>query len=260
MDRIACRTQRRKEVNRGFTLIELLVVIAIIALLAAILFPVFARARENARKSSCANNMKQIGLGILQYAQDYDEINTPLRGGGGGSWRQRTFPYTKSAQLYVCPSNSWGNRNNGQDEAAGLSFSPQLRASYAANPRILRDNDGRALSDIAAPASKIMVAENGNGAVGLGWNDWGGGNSVNWAGECAANNFKGHLGMGNYLFADGHLKSMKPSSTITPNAWGHFDGQLAADGPGCGTWPDPNCDAPDPEARTGLAGLEARWQ
>src|SRR4051795_2249509 len=58
----------------GFTLIELLVVIAIIALLAAILFPVFARARENARKSSCLNNLKQVGIGLLQYAQDYDEI------------------------------------------------------------------------------------------------------------------------------------------------------------------------------------------
>ena len=62
-----------KERNRGFTLIELLVVIAIIAILAAILFPVFARARENARKANCQSNMKQLGLAILQYAQDHDE-------------------------------------------------------------------------------------------------------------------------------------------------------------------------------------------
>ncbi|MDH7571512.1 MAG: prepilin-type N-terminal cleavage/methylation domain-containing protein, partial [Armatimonadota bacterium] len=63
--------------KRGFTLIELLVVIAIIAILAAILFPVFARARENARKSTCLNNMKQVGAGLLMYAQDYDEVLPP---------------------------------------------------------------------------------------------------------------------------------------------------------------------------------------
>ena len=63
-----------KQRGRGFTLIELLVVIAIIAILAAILFPVFARARENARKTNCASNVKQILLGIHQYAQDYDEV------------------------------------------------------------------------------------------------------------------------------------------------------------------------------------------
>src|SRR5947199_9310919 len=90
--------------KRGFTLIELLVVIAIIALLAAILFPVFARARENARKSSCINNLKQIGLGIQQYSQDYDEMMTPLR------WRWLGYsempfqsilqPYVKNTQIF----------------------------------------------------------------------------------------------------------------------------------------------------------------
>src|SRR6478735_7183314 len=69
---------------RGFTLIELLVVIAIIALLAAILFPVFARARENARKSSCQNNLKQIGVGLAQYTQDYDELLVAIYYGTNG--------------------------------------------------------------------------------------------------------------------------------------------------------------------------------
>ena len=67
----------RRDRQSGFTLIELLVVIAIIAILAAILFPVFAQARENARKSNCQSNLKQIGTGILMYAQDYDEVSPP---------------------------------------------------------------------------------------------------------------------------------------------------------------------------------------
>src|SRR5688572_28728890 len=94
-------------IKRGFTLIELLVVIAIIALLAAILFPVFARARENARKSSCANNLKQIAVGIAQYTLDFDEQfliggwtvgaapNQPLSATNPGRWYAALYPYTK---------------------------------------------------------------------------------------------------------------------------------------------------------------------
>jgi prepilin-type N-terminal cleavage/methylation domain-containing protein/prepilin-type processing-associated H-X9-DG protein len=98
----------------AFTLIELLVVIAIIAILAAILFPVFGRARENARRSSCQSNLKQIGLGIMQYVQDYDE-KYPYNNQDGpdilgnnwgwyGTWMYTTYPYVKSAQIYTCPS------------------------------------------------------------------------------------------------------------------------------------------------------------
>src|SRR5688572_4280036 len=92
----------------GFTLIELLVVIAIIAILAAILFPVFARARENARRSSCMSNMKQIGLGIIQYTQDYDEMQVLIRQNGDCSapWGELVQPYLKSKQIFDCPSNT----------------------------------------------------------------------------------------------------------------------------------------------------------
>ena len=150
--------------RRGFTLIELLVVIAIIAILAAILFPVFAAAREKARQASCTSNLKQIGIAILQYAQDYDELypaynqcycaaggNTPaaataavtaspswlngLQGAGnpdaGWTWSQMIYPYLKSYQVYVCPDTSCGN--NGPDN---LYCTSQINLS-GANPVIL---------------------------------------------------------------------------------------------------------------------------
>jgi prepilin-type N-terminal cleavage/methylation domain-containing protein len=97
--------------DRAFTLIELLVVIAI---LTAILFPVFARARENARRSSCQSNLRQLGLVLGQYAQDYDErmVSAGIGGGSVGSmglgthaWRDIVQPYVKSQQMFACPSN-----------------------------------------------------------------------------------------------------------------------------------------------------------
>ena len=100
--------------KRGFTLIELLVVIAIIAILAAILFPVFARAREKARQASCASNLKQYGLAFLMYAQDYDERLPRYRQGTsspscGVSWQDQVEPYIRNRQIVVCPST--GNVN-----------------------------------------------------------------------------------------------------------------------------------------------------
>ena len=95
----------------AFTLIELLVVIAIIAILAAILFPVFARARENARRSSCQSNLKQIGLGIMQYTQDYDEYFPCGTDNYGDGWAGQIYPYVKSVQIYVCPSDATPSAN-----------------------------------------------------------------------------------------------------------------------------------------------------
>jgi len=103
--------RHQRAARSGFTLIELLVVIAIIAILAAILFPVFARARENARRSSCQSNLKQIALGIKQYTQDYDEL-FPIQITPNASsarppvaWADEIQPYIKSLQLYQCPSD-----------------------------------------------------------------------------------------------------------------------------------------------------------
>jgi len=103
--------------RRGFTLIELLVVIAIIAILAAILFPVFARAREKARQASCTSNVKQIMLGVIMYAQDYDEMLPGRRKGTVGTptfncganwalWPELITPYVKNTQLFRCPSRA----------------------------------------------------------------------------------------------------------------------------------------------------------
>ena len=114
--------------KKGFTLIELLVVIAIIAILAAILFPVFARARENARRASCQSNMKQIGLGLLQYSQDYDELLIPCYTGRGTpanpyrSWEDMAQPYIKSEQIFVCPSDSQGPASNRRSYFANAGY------------------------------------------------------------------------------------------------------------------------------------------
>jgi prepilin-type N-terminal cleavage/methylation domain-containing protein/prepilin-type processing-associated H-X9-DG protein len=122
--------------KRGFTLIELLVVIAIIAILAAILFPVFAKAREQARKTSCLSNLKQLGLGFMMYAQDYDETLPGVRfgNGAGQSWPWAVWPgtydwtgvftfamqpYIKNRAILQCPSATENDRWSG---ANGLSY------------------------------------------------------------------------------------------------------------------------------------------
>lgn len=91
--------------SRGFTLIEILVVVAVIALLAAILFPVFARARENARRAACQSNMKQLGLGLLQYTQDHDERLPPLRSNSLRDYPLMLIqPYVKATSFCIAPA------------------------------------------------------------------------------------------------------------------------------------------------------------
>ncbi len=100
---------RHREI-RGFTLIELLVVIAIIAILAAILFPVFAQAREKARQATCLSNVKQIATSYFMYAQDYDQRYTQNRYADGANhytWKLAILPYVKNLALFQCPSNAY---------------------------------------------------------------------------------------------------------------------------------------------------------
>src|SRR5687768_46128 len=99
-------SRRAQRAPAGFTLIELLVVIAIIAILAAILFPVFAKAREAARKSSCGSNVRQLSLGLMQYMQDYDEAFPRDIQSGVVGWAEAIQPYVKNVAVMQCPSES----------------------------------------------------------------------------------------------------------------------------------------------------------
>lgn len=175
--------------HNGFTLIELLVVIAIIAILAAILFPVFARAREAARQSSCLSNMKQMGAALMMYKQDYDEtfpqayyyLNDNNSSGGYAQWSGVCQPYIKNWGIFVCPSdklrglaptNFIGNNMGFGVPAGQTAQNPSIqdiqapRLSYTANaavmPRKRRTADPASVvndSAVDAPADTILVAE-----------------------------------------------------------------------------------------------------
>ena len=126
--------QSPRRLSRGFTLIELLVVIAIIAILAAILFPVFSKVRENARRTVCLSNMKQAGLAVTQYYQDADERgpslggnDNPSCGAGGGDYWDRLYPYTKSVEVFYCPDRNEGTPTTSGYDAAELKLNPSGR-------------------------------------------------------------------------------------------------------------------------------------
>jgi prepilin-type N-terminal cleavage/methylation domain-containing protein/prepilin-type processing-associated H-X9-DG protein len=212
----------------GFTLIELLVVIAIIAILAAILFPVFARARENARRASCQSNLKQIALGVFQYKQDYDEkLPVVAYAGGAGTasspygWADSLQPYLKSTQIYQCPSETTAPQANPTvagytDYWINASATSLSDASFAASSLtvLLGDGDGAAPSaesDYGSSARYIIRAGAANGGV-------------TTTATCAttlttptnAITDKGasrHLDGGNYAFADGHVKWYKATAS-----------------------------------------------
>jgi len=222
----------------AFTLIELLVVIAIIAILAAILFPVFAKVREKARQTSCLSNEKQLGLGLAQYTQDNDESFTPATNrqvglpSVGQGWGSRIYPYIKNTQVFKCPSD-------------GSYFGYPYVVSYAFNICLDPTNGGyfttSTLSTLAAPAVTVMLTEIGGAGANVSLDlsaaqDW----SESTNGDVTNNDFlewsylaTGPLGGSayvpgtsvtqtgrhtdgsNFLMADGHAKWLR-GSAVSP--------------------------------------------
>ena len=236
-------------VRKGFTLIELLVVIAIIAILAAIQFPAFAKARESARRVSCLNNLKQIGSAVMQYSQEYDE-RLPSLNTSGGTWRQIIQPFIKSAELFKCPSNTSTNTNG------PVGAYPRVSTNYAMNRHFADVNDiGRALATVNSPSQKIYASELKENFAEIAHPAWYVGNQPQgWTNDT----FAGHLGTMACLFADGHVKALRPTATITPfNMWGRFDPQNTGECAENGDRFRVNCDEPSPEALQALATLQA---
>jgi prepilin-type N-terminal cleavage/methylation domain-containing protein/prepilin-type processing-associated H-X9-DG protein len=152
--------------HQAFTLIELLVVIAIISILAAILFPVFARARANARRASCLSNEKQIGLGVMMYAQDYDgRMPTSISSlSGGTTWFKQIQPYVNSSVLFYCPSDTHSNTTasfSPSNISYGWNFS-YLTYCYTTNgvaPCNGYGVGGVSLTAIQSPSETVLIGD-----------------------------------------------------------------------------------------------------
>jgi prepilin-type N-terminal cleavage/methylation domain-containing protein/prepilin-type processing-associated H-X9-DG protein len=226
----------QKKHKTGFTLIELLVVIAIIAILAAILFPVFARARENARRAACQSNLKQLGLAFVQYAQDYDSRYPYNDDGGNGTpgkgepdapwgpfsrqingWQHAINPYIKSVQIFKCPSadsgtnaNNAGANNTQQTGLSHYGYNTKVSGGWGVPSNPTWGEGALAESKLEFPTQTILLNDNSrNSGAGAqtgpgtdGWNHAQGHNDLIKEGG----GLRRHLDGGNYLFADGHVK------------------------------------------------------
>jgi prepilin-type N-terminal cleavage/methylation domain-containing protein/prepilin-type processing-associated H-X9-DG protein len=242
---------RERRQRSAFTLIELLVVIAIIAILAAILFPVFAQAREKARQAACLSNCKQIGLGVMMYAEDWDQsyplfahfpTHEPM-------WFQMIQPYIKNENVFTCPSvQRLITEATRPKQMAGWTVPLYSFNGYGVNYlHVIQYGPGdvtgktmgpKRLAGLSRPAETIMIAD-GQGAkdwtAGMGWN------AIYCAAEAGPSWYSKegldktyaladrHNGGGSYIFADGHVRWMRRDAVISgpreagKELWGHFD-------------------------------------
>ena len=234
--------------KKGFTLIELLVVIAIIAILAAILFPVFQRVRENARRTACASNMKQLSLAFIQYTQDSDEFmpgcvnggngNNKFGGwnyyinfgGAGGSKFDMTqgglYSYVKSVGVYVCPDDTLGQSNGITAGTPGDTYAANS-CIFSATPLVGAAwyNPGKGLSQFDSPSDTMLLGEEGAGVAPYTTNDA----YLSYATPDSIS--LRHSGGTNVAFCDGHVKYflINPNLQITNTSLKIFNMQDGVD-------------------------------